>query len=261
MGFQQFVPSDILKPHIKCFWVFTNDRDNATEVLYPSGYLELAINISSGQVATIIGDRYIKMPKVEVLGQLTSPVKLTATKGVTLLIARFYPHASSLFLHNQASDFTNDSIDLNDVFKNEATALYHQMMEQDSILYKISILETFLIRKLRILEKKQEKLRLVEQICSHAYQDGEFFNLANLASHYGFSERHIQKLFLEFTGLSPKRLFNIHRFNRSLELVRSSGSPLTSIAYESGYYDQAHFIKEFKSFTGVTPSEFQQVRF
>jgi AraC-like DNA-binding protein len=255
MGLQQFLPSEILRPYIKFHWIYSTDKDTSTDVIYPSGCVELAINISDGQVTTILNDRAIKMPSVEVLGQLTIPGRIIATKGSTLLVTRFYPYAVSLFFPNHVSEFTNDSIDLNEIFKNEATELYHRMMEQRTIDQKINMLEAFLIQKLK-KGRSEEKLRLVEHICNQPF-DCDILHVEDLASKYGFSERYIQKLFTDFIGISPKSFFNIQRFNRSLELVRSSGSSLTAIAHECGYYDQAHFIKEFKNFTGMTPSQVQ----
>jgi len=259
MEFYNILPSDNLKPYIKSYKVYTTFKDNLTEVIYPSGYIELAINISTGNLTTIINDQYIQMPSIEVLGHFTSPVKLMITKKITLLVVRFYSHASSFFFPNKVCNFTNDSIDLNDVFNKEASELYHQMMEQNSINQKIGILEKFLIQKLRMNEKKQIKFKLIESLCNHAPTDKDFFNIKSLAAQYGYSERHIQKLFLEFVGLTPKSFYNIQRFNKSLKMVQLSNSPLTSIAYECGYFDQSHFIKEFKELSGVTPSQFQQL--
>ncbi|MBC7829735.1 MAG: helix-turn-helix transcriptional regulator [Chitinophagaceae bacterium] len=257
MEIKTFLPSDILKPYVKCYWIYTVDKENSTEVLYPGGYIEIAINIASGNLTTIINDRRIGMPNIEVLGQLTSPAKVVATTGITLLVTRFYPYTASVFFPNQVSDFTNDSIDLNDVFSSEAIGLYNRMMQQDSITDKIDVLEFFLIQKLRINEKKLEKLKLVNNICDRIDNDCELFKIENVASYYGFSERFIQKLFLDFIGITPKSFFNIRRFRKSLQLVQSSFHSLTSIAYECGYYDQSHFIKEFKTFSGVTPSHFR----
>jgi hypothetical protein len=93
----QFLPSDILKLYVKCYWVYTTDRDVMNEVLFPSGYVALAVNISGGNVITTINGRPINMPKIEILGQLTLPTRITATKETSILIARFYPYASSLF--------------------------------------------------------------------------------------------------------------------------------------------------------------------
>ena len=79
-----FLPNDILRPYIKCHWVYAAGDKDLTAVLYPSGHLELAINISSGSLTTIIKDHAIKMPRVEILGQLTSHGTLMITKATTL---------------------------------------------------------------------------------------------------------------------------------------------------------------------------------
>ena len=74
-----------------------SDQDISKDVMYPSGYVELAINISNGKLISHIGTRSIDMPDVEVLGHLTVPSRVTATRGTELLVARLYPHTSSLF--------------------------------------------------------------------------------------------------------------------------------------------------------------------
>ena len=99
-----------------------------------------------------------------------------------------------------------------------------------------------------------EKTKLIAQLCNNICTEN-VFDIQRLSLNYGLSERYIQKLFESVVGLTPRTFFNTHRFNRSLELVRSSDLHLTSIAYDCGYYDQAHFIREFRKFTGITPSE------
>jgi AraC-like DNA-binding protein len=129
------------------------------------------------------------------------------------------------------------------------------LTQADSIEQKVGILDTFLVQQSGKREKVYKKIKMIEQICDRICVDGEAFHAKDLSDQYGFSERYIQRLFIENVGLTPRSFFKIHRFNKSLELVRSSDSSLTSIAYDCGYYDQAHFIKEFKKYTGMTPSE------
>ncbi|RPD39135.1 helix-turn-helix transcriptional regulator [Chitinophaga barathri] len=253
MNFQQFPPSPLLQPYIKCYWIFATGQEGITETIYPSGYLELAINISAGNVVTILNDRHIKMPPVEVLGHLTAPGKITASKSTTLLIARFHPHASAIFFPAQASEFTNDSIDLKDLIKQDAEELFERIMEQETLEQKVAVLDRFLVNKLKGLIKDQQRLELVRHLSA-----GDTVSVEKLAQRFGVSERYVQKLFLDYVGVTPKSFFNIQRFNKSLQLVRTSTVSLTSIAYECGYFDQAHFIKEFRNFTGLTPSQYQQ---
>jgi len=201
------------------------------------------------------GDQSIKVPRLEVLGHWTIPTSATIKKGNTCLITRFHPYAGFLFFPNQVSDFTNESIDLCDILGKDSTEFYHRLMEQPLLEQKVKVLEAFLIDRLVSSRKDQKKIGLVEGLCDSICSDRESFNIERLAMEFGFSERYIQKLFLNYVGISPKGFFSVQRFNKSLELVRSANRSLTNIAYECGYYDQAHFIKEFKSYTGITPSQ------
>ncbi|WP_234047748.1 helix-turn-helix domain-containing protein [Chryseobacterium paridis] len=85
--------------------------------------------------------------------------------------------------------------------------------------------------------------------------DYQPLDLSGLSQNSGLSERYIQKLYQANIGLSPAAFSAVTRFNRCLHLVLNTQASLTSIAYECGYYDQAHCIKEFKRFTGIAPSE------
>ena len=77
----QFFPSDILKPYVKSYTVITIDRDLVNEVFYPSGYVDLVINISEGSATTIIDGRIRKLPQVELLGQSYAAFQAYGFKG------------------------------------------------------------------------------------------------------------------------------------------------------------------------------------
>ncbi len=253
-----FFPSDILKPFVKNYWTCRHDTD-VLEVMYPSGCVELCIDISTNDTVRHRGSNAMKVPSLEVLGHWTIPTMAALTKGNTCLITRFHPHANALFFPNPASDFTNESIDLCDIFNKESGDFYNRLMEQRTLEQKVEVLEAFLIQRLVRNKRSDHQLKLVEHLCRYVAQEDRAFNIQDLSAHYGFSERYIQKLFMDWVGITPQKFFSVQRFNRSLELLRSSPQPLTSIAFECGYYDQAHFIKEFKSYTGLTPNQVKKL--
>ena len=79
-----------------------------------------------------------------------------------------------------------------------------------------------------------------------------------LAAETGYSSRHLTRLFRERCGLSPKRLQRIVRINTAAMLMqRSAGLSLTRLAQELDYFDQAHFIHDFRAVCGVTPGAYQ----
>jgi AraC-like DNA-binding protein len=251
----QFSPSDILKPYVKSYTLITIDRDLTDEVFYPSGYVDLVINISAGSATTFIDGRRRKLPGVEVLGHLTLPSKLTVTKGTLVLIARIYPYASSLFFTDSMSEFTNYATDAYGIFSREIDDVYYSLMEAGSLEQKIAMLDRFLVGKLIKNEKQHRKSAIIGQVCKHICLMGDTYDSKTLSSRYGLSERYMEKLFVDLVGITPRGFFSVYRFNKSLDLVLTSKCKLTSIAYDCGYYDQSHFIKEFTKFTGITPFE------
>lgn len=251
----QFSPSDILKPYVKNYTLITIDSDLTDEVFYPSGYVDLVINVSEGSATTFIDGRRRKLPGVEVLGHLTLPSRLTVTKGTSVLIARIYPYASSLFFTDSMSDLTNYATDAYGIFSREINDVYYRLMEAGSLEQKVAMLDRFLIEKLIKNEKQHRKSKIIGQVCQHICLMGDTYDSKTLSAGYGLSERYMEKLFMNLVGITPRAFFSVYRFNKSLDLVLSSGRKLTSIAYDCGYYDQSHFIKEFTKFTGITPFE------
>jgi AraC-like DNA-binding protein len=116
--------------------------------------------------------------------------------------------------------------------------------------------ETYLLKKLAERPKVIGKIDLVRQVMNEMTQQDFFDNIDNVASRYGMTSRYLQKVFLQYTGLTPKLYTQIHRFQNSLILMGNGDLSLTSIAYACGYFDQSHFIREFRSFTGISPSGF-----
>ena len=249
-----FYPSDSLSRYVKYYWTCAHDGDTR-ELMYPTGCLELCIDITSGDTIRHRGDRSMIVPRVEVLGHWNIPTTATIKKGNTCLITRFQPFAGSLFFPNQLAEFTNESIDLFDILSKESVEFYHRLMDQPSLEQKVKVLEAFLIGRLAATKKDGNRIALVEGLCDSIGRNKESFDLKRLSAEFNRSERFIQKLFLNYVGITPNNFFSVQRFNKSLGLVRKANMPLTHIAYECGYYDQAHFIKEFKSYTGLTPSQ------
>jgi AraC-like DNA-binding protein len=248
-----FSPSDILQPYVKSYTVITIDRDLTDEVFYPSGYVDLMVNISEGSAITNIDGRARKMPGVELLGHLTLPSRLTVSKGTSVLIARIYPYASSLFFPNPMSEFTNYATDAYGIFSREINDFHYSVMEAASLPEKVKALDRWLTAQLVQSEKRYKKAVLMGQVCRQICTNSDGFNSASLSGNSGLSERYIQRLFLDMVGITPSAFFSVYRFNKSLRLVLSSPQQLTAIAYDCGYFDQAHFIREFRKFTGITP--------
>ena len=171
-----------------------------------------------------------------------------------MLGIRFFPHAAGYFVHDKVGLFNNQVVDFNDFSDNGVSILYSKLLETSAWNKRIELIECFLLHRLSLSERKLKKVGMVRDIMTEIGQNDFFDNIENVASRYGITSRYLQKLFLQYTGLTPKLYSKINRFQNSLRLVTKRDGSLTSIAYNCGYFDQSHFIREFKSFTGFTPS-------
>ena len=99
---------------------------------------------------------------------------------------------------------------------------------------------------------------LVTHSLNRMFESGGIIRLEQLAEETGYSERYLNKCFHRETGLSPKQFAKIIRFQKSVTALNDSGEiSLTEIAANAGYFDQAHFVHDFKAYTGLTPKRYR----
>jgi AraC-like DNA-binding protein len=171
----------------------------------------------------------------------------------TMLGIRFYAHAASYFLKENMEEFNDQISDLTGLLHTSTKTLYEQLMETKELKKKIALIEHFLLDRLSHPERRFDQIILVGNITRNIAVNNYRDNVDSIATKHGISHRYLQKLFLQYTGLTPKSFLKVNRFRHSLSFMDNKEESLTSIAYNCGYFDQSHFIKEFKLFSGETP--------
>lgn len=257
MRYQEIIPGSVLKQYVKCYYIYQSDSAVAfDDTVFPSGCMEIIFNLGSGTWQTATEDEFVTTPPVELWGQIVKPLPVRSIGKNTMLGIRFYPHAASCFVNEQIGQFNNQVVDFNDI--SHVQELHESLLENENLDTRIELIETFLLNQLSVCEKKLSKMDVVHDIMSEIRKEDFYENITGIASRYGITSRYLQKLFLQYTGLTPKLYTKINRFQNSLKLVSKKDRSLTSIAYDCGYFDQSHFIREFKYFTGYTPSGYSQ---
>jgi len=256
MNYKEVIPGNNLKQYVKCYYIYESDCDTVfDDTVFPSGCTEIIFNLGTGKWQTAPeGSDFITHPFIELWGQITRPLPVRSIGKNTMLGIRFFPHAAAYFLHEQVGLFNNQVLDLCDVSGEAVRVLHSRLLEAATWNKRIELIEEFLLRSLSRSESKLSKAAVVSDIMNELRREDFFDNIENVASRYGITSRYLQKLFLQYTGLTPKLYSKINRFQNSLRLVTKKDISLTSVAYDCGYFDQSHFIREFKSFTGLTPS-------
>jgi AraC-like DNA-binding protein len=255
--FKHFSPSDILKPYVRHYYIFESDSDAEFEdTVFPSGDMEAIFNLGAGTWESSVDNEFIKTPKIELWGQITKPLAIRSKGKHTMLGIKFFTHSAAYFFNDEIGVFNDQITDLSDIIGIPVKILHAQLLETSDQHKRIELIENFLLRRLIANEKKSYRIDKVANILTSIKKNPAENNLGNIASRHGITSRYLHRLIYQHTGLSPKSFNKINRFQFSLKLIAKNQQHLTSIAYDSGYFDQSHFIRDFKSFTGLTPSAY-----
>jgi AraC-like DNA-binding protein len=255
MKYNEIRPGNALKQYVKCYYIYESDVNVVFEDrVFPSGCVEIIFNLGTGKWQTAAGNGYTTTPSIELWGQIIRPLPIRSVGKNTMLGIRFYPHAAAYFLNDKVGLFNDQVVDFRDLHGGKVSSLYSKLLETTNWNKRIELIEDFLLQRLLLSQNKFSKLVVIGDVMSELRKADFFDNIENVASRYGITSRYLQKLFFQYTGLSPKLYSQINRFQNSLRLVTQKNISLTSIAHNCGYFDQSHFIREFKSFTGFTPS-------
>jgi AraC-like DNA-binding protein len=255
MTYHEIKPGKPLQPYVKCYYVYESDTPAAFEdTVFPTGCTEIIFNLGSGNWHTFNGENFVTNPAIELWGQLVRPLSIKSTGRNTMLGIRLLPHGAAAILNHHVSLFNNQVNSFSDINGKSVNNLYSQLQETGSWTKRIELVEAFLLQQLTLATKRLPKLAVINNLMYELRRQDIPLTMETMAGRYGITARHMQQLFLQYTGLTPKLYSQINRFQKSLQLVTAGDVSLTSIAYECGYADQSHFIKEFKTFTGYTPS-------
>ena len=158
-----------------------------------------------------------------------------------------------LFLGRPLRELKNRAVELEDVFGRDARRLTMELYDAATWEARFTILDRELTS--RILTAKAPSAA-VTWAWQRLVQTGGRVSIGALVGEVGFSQRHLITQFREQIGLSPKTLARVLRFGRAIRIIKAGGGArLAEIAQDCGYYDQAHFSRDFHTFAGVTPTE------
>lgn len=164
----------------------------------------------------------------------------------------FYPHALHTFFRIDATALTNEMPDLLLLDKSPVS---HLLLNADSHHERVTVLSKYFQDKLTAMP--------ADPVITHFFNTrqaerlGVAGNLSGIALLYGLSERQLQRKFKTHVGVSASKFIRIQKFEKALALIANARyGELTTLAYELGYSDQAHFINDFKTFTQLAPYAF-----
>ncbi len=163
-----------------------------------------------------------------------------------------FPYTPSLLYQLPGSIFANKIISAEDLFRPVDSYLEERVAEANSNEDRIQILTAYLVEKLCKCHPYTDVL--IQNMLQYIIQTKGVLPIETLMMHVAISRRQFERRFIYHVGISPKVFSRIIRFQNTLRYSPTAKiRNLTSLAFAYGYADQAHFIREFKEFSGINP--------
>lgn len=257
MSIKTAKPSIILQPYIKQYWGIENELLNGEkhiQRIIPSGLPELSLYI--GRRPQIIGNKKNFEDNLILNGHQKEFYDLKIEKEISVFSIVFHPQGLMTFFNFPLNEIYNQSVPLKYLNRKLAQEILPQLTNEQSFENKVEIIERFFCL---VLDEELNRFNFsrINHAINIISQTRGKITIENLASETCLSRKQFERKFSELIGITPKQYLKIIRLQYSLFLKsRNKKLNITDLAYEVGYYDQAHFINEFKLQTGFTPKQY-----
>jgi AraC-like DNA-binding protein len=262
MGYRRYIPATPLGQYVACIWLYDGDaRTHPPERALPTGAADLLIDMRDRPLKLFSRDDRSCTDKVRgplLLGPHSEFFVMQRDAHASVLGVHFRPWATAALFRTHAADLHNQALPLDALWGAHAGRLYERLLSAREPRERFRTVEQALLEQLSAAADVNRGVlwALRELQRSHGTR-----TVAGLSEQLGLSSRRLSQLFGEAVGLTPKLYGRVKRFQRVLrQLQRGVPRSWGEIALACGYYDQAHFNRDFRAFAGTSPTAYLAAR-
>ena len=251
-------PAPPLSRFVELLWYYEQPpRAHQKERLMPDGCISLIINLEQDETRIYDAEALNKVTKLRgcsVGGPHTKCFAIDTDEQTCVIGVAFRPAGAVPFLKLPSDELQNQHIDLEDLWGSLARELRERALAAKSPEAKVRVVELALLERAAGIFDGQP---VVEYAVDHFLLQPATAKITEVAHKTGFSSRRFIELFKQHVGMTPKLFCRIRRFQKVLRRI-TSGQPVnwSDTALQCGYFDQAHFIHDFRTFSGINPSKY-----
>ncbi len=253
MQYFQKGPSTELSSIIKSFWQI-EDLENTQIIrdkIVPDGYPELIFHFGDRYKIDISG-KWENQHKELLAGQLTNYFHLENTGAIGMFAIKLQPWAPSLFFNHKMTDLVDAVVPISRSETNIVASLMEIAISPISFEEKCKNASKIFLELEQTSKIDQNGIIAIREIIESKGK----YQISEICSKVDMSERSLERFCKEYIGLSPKFYSRIIRLAHIFKLVNEDNHNWVQLSYLGGFYDQAHFIKDFKKFTGEEPTKY-----
>jgi AraC-like DNA-binding protein len=245
-------PIENLAKYVRCFWVLESDgpythhsmADGCSEMVFHyNGIFDEIKKTGAREKSFAAG----------LQGPTQNVTRYTIDRGFSMFGVYLYPFAIPQLFSLPATELTNQFPDMESLMGKKGKDLEERMMVATDNDERVKIMSAFFEKQLTKASTQQHP---VFDAISGIIRANGLVRIDSLSTQYFISTRQFERKFKELTGFPPKLFSRIIRFNAALREYRNKNKSLMDIALDCGYYDQSHFISDFKEFSGLHPKQY-----
>ena len=260
MRFRQYVPCERLAPYVDWLWFYADLYPlHRREHVLPDGTFELIIDLRDEprRLFDRGGDnRETLFRRAWISGAQSHYIIIDALPGSSMIGAHFKPGGAAAVLGLPANELRDQVVELDMIWGSAAIHLREELLAARTAQTKFATLERWLLQRLSTC--KLDALQQERVFWARDRLTGlDAPRISEVVAQLGITHRRFIDEFHSHVGLTPKRFCRISRFQQVVARVAEQ-KPVSwsDLAYTCGYFDQAHFANDFRSFSGFRPSEY-----
>ena len=267
MEVQMRVPRFPLSQFVQVIWLVRGQLFYRREKVIPDGTMELILNF--GPPYRVYEDdpeqqtpRFYQTRKAWIVGTQEEYLMIEPEGRTDLMGFRFHPGGAYPFFGFPMDELRYRIVDLDLILGPWVDQIREQLAERPDPDTKLDLFETLLWERMKEHTHMDPLIRYAVGYLSKPANLAEPNSVRRLARELGYSEKHTQRLVTRHVGVSPKKLHRIFRFQNLLQALQApdSAKSWADVAQCLGFYDQAHLTREFRMFTGITPTAYRQTQ-
>lgn len=253
LNYLEYIPPSPLDQWIDNLWYCKADKLDNSGLCLPLLQNELIFNFSDHLLLSK-GEKSMHNPLVWIQGPLQGSYHSSSSGSHEMMGVLFKINGLKEFMPMEAREVRNEWIDAKDIFGKEVYELAEKLQGTSDVKMKFTLLEQFLMRAARS-EQQPNYVTSAMHMLPDAYGAAGFVD--RICKEQSISSKSMISSFQKWVGLSPVKYTHLVLINRSLRLLAEDpDQSLTALAYNLGFFDQAHFIRSFKKITSLSPKQY-----
>lgn len=244
------LPSDKIAAYVDRILVIENNHITTPFILplYANGVPTILFQSVKGKLGNDHSNH------LTLFGQTVLPESLTLKESFTLIAYFFKPYALISLFGVQANELTDKPVDLNLLFPQATAALQEKLLQAGTVADMTALLDSFVFH---LASRSKTESPILKYATTHIANNPTKESLLVVQKELHVTERTFQRMFERYVGIAPNLYRRICQFNSAFtQLNKTRPRKLSDIAFQHGYADQSHYIRSFKEFTNITPTEY-----